>query len=132
MDRSFFNATHRLKQRTCLPAKFNLFIIVCMKDYFIYIMANHRNGTIYIGVTNNLARRVAEHKSGAFPGFTRKYGLKTLVWYQHLGDTKEAVLAEKRLKNWRRLKKVELIEDMNPQWNDLSDFLLPREVELPF
>ncbi|MDD3143889.1 MAG: GIY-YIG nuclease family protein, partial [Candidatus Cloacimonetes bacterium] len=91
-----------------------------------------RNGTIYLGITNDLGRRVGEHKSGAFPGFTQRYGLKTLVWYQQFGDIKDALLAEKRLKNWRRQKKIDLIEEMNPLWDDLSDFSLPRETELPF
>ena len=92
--------------------------------YCVYILASHKNGTLYIGVTNNLQRRTEEHKSGVFSGFTKKYGIKNLVYYEET-DSIEAVIArEKQLKGWDRDWKLQLVEKFNPNWWDLSlDFL---------
>lgn len=90
------------------------------RDYFVYIMANmHR--TTYIGVTNDLERRVFQHKSGSGGEFTRKYRLTELVFHETFSDVRDAIAREKELKSWRREKKVALIESMNPGWVDLSD-----------
>ncbi|MDH7602434.1 MAG: GIY-YIG nuclease family protein [Armatimonadota bacterium] len=88
---------------------------------FVYIMTNKRNGTLYVGVTGNLERRVAEHKTGAVPGFTSKYGLTKLVWYEQYSSPREAIYREKQIKNWRRAWKIALIEKHNPEWQDLAE-----------
>jgi putative endonuclease len=94
------------------------------RTYFVYILASRRNGTLYIGVTNNLARRHYEHKEGVTRGFTKKYGVTRLVHYGSFGDIGAAIAREKALKHWRRAWKLELIERGNPTWRDLSqDFL---------
>ena len=87
--------------------------------YYVYILASRRNGTLYVGVTNDLSRRVFEHKSKLVAGFTRKYDVTLLVWYETYADINEAIAREKSLKRWRRIWKLKLIEDMNPDWNDL-------------
>lgn len=94
------------------------------KHYFVYILASKRNGTLYIGVTNNLIRRVYEHKNDLIEGFTKKYGVHHLVYYEMTNDVKSAIEREKRLKKWNRKWKLELIEKMNPQWKDLYDELV--------
>lgn len=92
-----------------------------MRDYnfYVYIMASI-SGVIYIGVTNNLERRVIEHKNDLIDGFTKKYKCHKLVYYEHYNDVNNAIAREKQLKKWRRDKKEFLIKGMNPQWNDLS------------
>jgi putative endonuclease len=92
-----------------------------MRDhaYYVYILASRRNGTLYVGVTNELVRRVQQHREGLIPGFTRKYGVKLLVYWEPHQDINEAILREKRIKRWRRKWKLELIESQNPQWRDL-------------
>jgi putative endonuclease len=88
-------------------------------------LASERNGTIYAGHTDDLNRRVWEHRTGAIPGFTAKYGVKTLVWYQQF-ETREAAFARERaIKRWNRIWKIELIEASNPDWRDLYDELQP-------
>ncbi len=90
-----------------------------MRDYFVYMMSNiHR--TLYLGVTNDLYRRVYEHRSGIIPCFTKRYGLRMLVWYEQTGDVLEALAREKEFKGWRREKKITLIKSMNHDWRDLS------------
>ena len=91
------------------------------KTYYVYILTNRRNGTIYIGVTNNLKRRVFEHKSGLIPGFTKKYNLKNLIYFETHDWIDSAILREKQMKAWRRVWKIKIIESMNPDWNDLYD-----------
>lgn len=91
-----------------------------MKTYYVYIMASERNGTLYIGVTNNLERRVGEHIHGEIEGFTKKYNVKLLVWFEETHTIEEAILKEKQIKEWQRKWKIELIEKTNPQWLDLS------------
>ncbi len=87
----------------------------------VYILASKRYGTLYIGVTSDLCSRVAAHKQSTIPGFTQKYGVKTLVWYEFLGSMEEAIKREKQLKEWRRTWKIELIEKLNPTWCDLFE-----------
>jgi putative endonuclease len=88
-------------------------------NYYVYILASQRNGTLYIGVTNDLLRRVQEHREGLVPGFTRRYCVKLLVWFESHQDISEAILREKRIKRWHRDWKLQLIETQNPQWLDL-------------
>ncbi|MBI5178900.1 MAG: GIY-YIG nuclease family protein [Nitrospinae bacterium] len=90
-----------------------------MKSYFVYILASKRNGTLYIGVTNNLARRVYEHKNNLLEGFTKKYGVSLLVYYEQIFDVRSAIAREKQMKKWNRAWKLKLIEKSNPQWEDL-------------
>jgi putative endonuclease len=90
-----------------------------MEDYFVYILASKRNGTLYTGVTNNLLKRVDEHKNNLIPGFTSKYNAHTLVYYERYSDIYDAIAREKRLKKWKRAWKLELIEKSNPNWQDL-------------
>ena len=89
------------------------------KVYFVYIMASGQNGTLYIGVTNDIGRRAWEHHEGLVEGFTRKYGVKLLVWYEVHDDVRDAIRRETLLKKWKRRWKLELIEKTNPQWRDL-------------
>jgi putative endonuclease len=91
-----------------------------MKNYYVYILASKRNGTLYIGVTNDLERRVAEHKQGVHDGFTKKYGIKNLVYLEWFPDIRDAITREKQLKKWNRQWKLQLIEKENPEWIDLS------------
>jgi putative endonuclease len=85
----------------------------------VYILASH-SGTLYIGVTNNLERRVFEHKQHVVPGFTRQYGVDRLVYFERFVDIHDAIAREKQLKGWRRAKKIALFEQVNPSWVDLS------------
>ena len=85
----------------------------------VYILASRRNGTLYIGVTSDLCSRIAQHRDGSIPGFTKKYGVKTLVWFQYLDSMPAAIAREKQLKEWKRAWKLELIESSNPDWRDL-------------
>ena len=89
------------------------------RDFCVYILASRRNGTLYAGVTRELARRVYQHREGLTPGFTARYGVKMLVWYARFPTALEAIAFEKRIKRWRRRWKLELIEGMNPRWDDL-------------
>ncbi|HUT22491.1 MAG TPA: GIY-YIG nuclease family protein [Candidatus Bipolaricaulota bacterium] len=88
-------------------------------DYYVYIMASFKR-TLYVGVTNDLKRRVSEHKDKVFEGFTKKYNCASLVYYELFNDINEAIDREKQLKKWRREKKIQLIESMNGCWDDLS------------
>jgi len=93
-------------------------------SYFVYMLASQRNGTLYIGVTNDLIRRVYEHKTKAVPGFTSQYAVDRLVWFDQTDSVESAIAAEKRLKRWNRAWKVALIEKANPQWQDLYEGIL--------
>jgi putative endonuclease len=86
---------------------------------YVYILASQRNGTLYVGVTNNLARRIGEHQSGLVPGFTRQYGVDKLVYFEGYDSILEAREREHRMKRWKRAWKLELIEKLNPDWRDL-------------
>ena len=89
------------------------------KTYYVYILASDVNGTLYIGVTNDLKRRLYEHKNNLVDGFTEKYGVHRLVWYDYTDNIESAIQREKQLKKWNRKWKIELIEKTNPQWKDL-------------
>jgi len=89
-------------------------------QFFVYIVASKRNGTLYVGVTNNLARRMEEYKAKLVPGFTRQYGVDLLVYFEAFDSILEARAREHALKRWRRAWKIELIEELNPDWRDLS------------
>ena len=89
------------------------------KGGFVYILASRRNGTLYVGVTSDLVRRVFEHREGLISGFTQTYGVKSLVWYERHDDIESAIVRETRIKGWKRAWKLELIEAVNPEWYDL-------------
>jgi putative endonuclease len=89
----------------------------------VYIMANRYRGTIYVGVTSNLYSRVCDHKNGTTPGFTSDYQVHTLVWYEHHPTMDAAIRREKRIKQWKRRWKIELVEKVNPDWRDLHDVI---------
>ena len=89
------------------------------KQPAVYILASKRNGTLYIGVTSDLIKRIWEHKNNMVKGFTKRYNVHRLVWYELHGDMESAIMREKRLKNWKRKWKLELIESNNPKWLDL-------------
>ena len=93
-------------------------------QYSVYILASRKNGTMYIGVTSNLVKRMYEHKEGLLEGFTKKYKVKDLVYYEQANDVNEAIIREKQLKKWNRQWKINLIENENPGWLDLFDGLL--------
>ena len=93
------------------------------KNYYVYILASQRNGTLYIGVTNDLGRRINEHKNGLIEGFTRKYNVKILVHYEATDTIEGALNREKSLKKWSRKWKLNLIESENPKWKDLAEDL---------
>jgi putative endonuclease len=92
-------------------------------SYFVYILASGRNGTLYVGVTNDIVRRMSEHKGKLVPGFTRKYGVDKLVYLEEYASILEARARERAVKRWSRAWKLALIEKTNPQWRDLSDEL---------
>ena len=94
--------------------------MVLTKTYYVYIMTNNSK-TLYTGVTNNLERRVFEHKHGSVKGFTKKYNIDRLVYYDFCPDINEAIKREKQIKGWLRNRKIELIERDNPEWKDLSE-----------
>jgi len=93
----------------------------CKSDnqYYVYILASKRNGTLYIGVTSNLIKRIYEHKNNLIDGFTKKYNIHNLVYYEIIEDVNSAIAREKQLKIWKRNWKIELIEKNNPKWDDL-------------
>jgi putative endonuclease len=95
-----------------------------MKQPAVYILASQRNGTLYIGVTSDLVQRVWQHKNDEADGFTKKYGVHLLVYYELHDDMENAILREKRLKKWNRAWKLRLIEEKNPDWNDLYPSIL--------
>jgi putative endonuclease len=89
-------------------------------NYYVYIVTNKHCTTLYIGMTNDLGRRIIEDKNGEIAGFTQRYQLNRLVWFEHFRDVTAAIACEKKLKGWRRSKKIALIEKQNPRWFDLS------------
>ena len=95
-----------------------------MKQPAVYILANKKNGTLYVGVTSNLIQRVAQHREGHFDGFTARYGIKALVWWELCGTMESAILREKQIKGGSRAAKIQLIVAMNPDWADLYDTLV--------
>jgi putative endonuclease len=95
-----------------------------MKGGWIYLMTNRRDGILYAGVTSNLPSRAFQHPEGRVEGFTKRYGLKRLVYYEYFDDIRDAIQREKTIKHWPRAGKVRLIHSMNPDWNDLYDTLI--------
>lgn len=92
-----------------------------MKQFYVYLLANKRNGTLYTGVTSNLVQRVWQHKQNIVKGFTKKYDVKLLVYYEAYDSAEAAITREKRIKKWRRAWKLKLIENKNPLWKDLYE-----------
>ena len=91
---------------------------------FVYLMANRKNGTLYLGVTSNLVQRVHQHKSGTLQGFTSEHGVKSLVWFEGTPSIEAAIAREKQMKNWKREWKIALLEKANPEWLDLYETIL--------
>jgi len=110
------------KENNVIPAKAGNQIT--MKQYYVYILASKRNGTIYIGVTSDLIKRVFEHKNKLISGFTSKYNVNILVYFETFGDIEMAIRREKQLKKWNRKWKLAVIEKENPKWEDLFEGLL--------
>ena len=94
------------------------------KQFYVYILASKRNGTLYTGVTSDLIQRVWQHKNDLVKGFTRRYNIKTLVYYEVHESAETAITREKKIKKWRRAWKLKLIEDSNPEWKDLYEEIL--------
>ncbi len=88
--------------------------------YYVYILASRNNSTIYVGVTNNLERRIYEHKNELFEGFTKRYHIHKLVYFEETTDVNSAIAREKQIKSWSRARKNALIEQLNPQWEELT------------
>ena len=95
-----------------------------MKQSYVYILASKRNGTLYVGVTSELVQRIWQHRNDLVDGFTKRYGVHRLVWYEGCGDMEVAIAREKAIKEWKRAWKIELIEQANPEWRDLYAELL--------
>ncbi|MGB7259476.1 MAG: GIY-YIG nuclease family protein [Pseudolabrys sp.] len=89
-------------------------------SFFVYMLASRRNGTLYVGSTDDLLRRAEQHRAGAIPGFTKQYGVKALVWYEVHDTRAGALLRERQIKKWNRAWKLEMIEQSNPSWRDLG------------
>ena len=92
-----------------------------MKNFYVYILSSQRNGTLYTGITSNLLKRVYEHKHGLVEGFTKKYNVHNLVWYELHESAESAIMREKQIKKWKRDWKLKLIEKVNPRWTDLYE-----------
>jgi len=95
-----------------------------MKQYYVYILTSRKNGTLYIGVTSDLLKRIYEHKQNLIDGFTKKYHVHYLVYYEVHNDIREAIIREKQIKKWNRKWKLRLIEEMNPNWRDLYNEII--------
>ena len=93
-----------------------------MNDYYVYILTNEKNTVMYIGITNDVRRRVYEHKTGVFEGFTKKYQVHKLVYVECYHDVKDAIAREKQLKGWTRKRKNELVEKVNPEWKEIKTY----------
>lgn len=94
------------------------------KQFYVYILASKRNGTLYIGVTSNLVQRIWQHKEGLVEGFTKKYNIKLLVYFEVHETVESAITREKQMKKWERAWKIKLIERNNPEWRDLTDMII--------
>ncbi|MEW6067277.1 MAG: GIY-YIG nuclease family protein [Nitrospirota bacterium] len=102
-----------------------------MKRFYVYILYNKRNGTLYTGITSDLIKRIYEHKNNLVEGFTQKYNIHRLVWYEIHGTAEAAICREKQIKAWKRQWKLRLIEENNPEWNDLYDIICEGTGFLP-
>src|SRR6266516_3583231 len=111
----------RERYRPRLPVKAGASGQGAEMGFWVYILANRRGGTLYVGVTNDLVRRAFEHREGLVPGFTKRYGIKMLVYYEHHDTAAAAIQREKNIKHWPREWKIDLILSMNPDWRDLYD-----------
>jgi len=98
-------------------------------DCFVYLMASRRNGTLYVGVTSNLVKRVWQHKNHELPGFTSRHAVELLVWFEPTPDIEAAISREKQIKNWKREWKLALIEKGNPYWRDLYEEILGKPLD---
>lgn len=98
-------------------------IVTAAKPFWVYMLASKRNGTLYIGSTDDLGKRIWEHKSEVFKGFTSRYGVKALVWYEAHETRASAFMRERQMKKWERAWKIKLIEEVNPEWRDLYETL---------
>jgi putative endonuclease len=110
--------------RQSFPRKRESINRLMSRQYFVYILASKPKGTLYIGITNNIARRVWEHKQGLVEGFTKKYDVHRLVYCEAFASPRDAIQREKRLKKWNRAWKIQLIESANPGWKDLYDTVM--------
>ena len=99
-------------------------------NFWVYIVTHVHDSVLYIGITNDLARRVSEHRSGEVPGFTSSYRCRKLIYYEHCMDVQDAIAREKQLKKWSRQKKVALIATLNPCWKDLAPEVIGEEQEM--
>ena len=97
---------------------------IFMKQYYVYILASKKNGTLYIGVTSDIVKRIYEHKKNLIDGFTKEYDVHDLVYYEQHNEIEEAILREKQMKKWNRKWKIRCIEEMNPEWKDLYGEIL--------
>ena len=104
--------------------RYGLYAADSMKQPCVYILASKRNGTLYIGLTSDLVQRVWQHKNDLVDGFTKRYGVHMLVWYEVCGTMEVAITREKAIKEWQRAWKISLIQEVNPEWKDLYDGLL--------
>ena len=104
----------------------NLYLFSVARDYnfYVYIVTNQLDSVLYVGMTNDLARRISEHRAREIPGFTADYRCRKLVCYEHCTDVRDAIAREKQLKKWSRAKKVALIASLNPRWKDLAPDVL--------
>ncbi len=96
-----------------------------MRQFYVYILAKHRHGALYVGVTNDLVRRTYEHREGLVPGFTKRHGIKQLVYFEQHATAAVAIQREKTMKGWPRAWKIRTIETLNPAWADLYDEICP-------
>jgi putative endonuclease len=114
-----------IQGRRIIPAKAGIQSVIqarsTLGQYYVYVLASQRNGTLYIGTTNDLIRRIYEHKNDLVEGFTKKYRVHCLVWYEAADTPLAAIAREKQLKKWNRAWKLRLIEEINPAWRDLYE-----------
>jgi putative endonuclease len=102
-----------------------------VKAFFVYMVTNRSRGVLYTGLTNDLERRVSEHRNGTVKGFTKQYRVNRLVYYENYGDVRDAITREKEIKGWRREKKNALVRTLNPKWEDMGQKLFNRAVRGP-
>ncbi|MEE4349220.1 MAG: GIY-YIG nuclease family protein [Pacificimonas sp.] len=110
-------------EESVIPAKAGISAnghVLRSHDYYVYILCNRRDGPLYVGMTNDVVRRISEHRLGEVPGFTKQYRIHRLVWFEHHGDVDVAIVREKRIKRWNRDWKMRLVAEINPCWDDLA------------
>jgi putative endonuclease len=114
LEPSYWSSSRGLTGRSSIPEA-----LVGTRSYYVYILASRIGGTLYIGVTNDLIRRIGEHRLELMKGFTKRYGVHKLVYFEQFDDIENAISREKRVKKWNRAWKIRLIEELNPNWDDL-------------